>query len=145
METHGAISADEASAALESVRHSRARVAWSRYPVWYWITTGASLGAMCYATLLPRWWVLAVAAALVVLQVIVVRAACRARGVCEGWMRSAMTRGEGAALYGPAFVVIFSNTVVSKYVSWSSIVAAVLVCVVFAGTGLILGARSACR
>jgi hypothetical protein len=36
METYGPIDADEASAALASVRHSRTRVAWSGYPAWYW-------------------------------------------------------------------------------------------------------------
>jgi len=41
--------------------------------------------------------------------------------------------------------VILGNAVASKFVSWSPIVAAVLVFVLYAGTGLILGARSARR
>ncbi len=79
------------------------------------------------------------------LLVFVARAASRARGVCEGWVRSAMTFREGAVLYGPAAVLILANGVVSKFVWWSSIVAAVLMFVAFTGTGLVLSARAARR
>lgn len=95
--------------------------------------------------LLPDWWDLAIPAVVAVLLVIVTRAACRARGVCEGWIRSAMTLRDGIVLGGPAAAVILANGVVSKFVPWSSIVAAVLVFLLFAGTGLILSARAAHR
>ena len=60
METYEPIDADEAAAALASVRDSRARVAWAGYPAWYWLATGAAFGGMSYAVLLPSWWTLAV-------------------------------------------------------------------------------------
>jgi hypothetical protein len=31
-------------------------VAWSGYPAWYWRATGAGMGALSYAVLLPGWW-----------------------------------------------------------------------------------------
>jgi hypothetical protein len=148
METNGSISADEASAALTSVRRSRRRVAWSGYPVWYWLLTGAGLSAGTVAILLPGWWGLAIAAVVVVGLVRVAYAASRARGVCEGWIRGAMTWRDGVALYGPVTVVIFANAVLSRFVSWwtwSTIVAAVLVFLLFTGTGFMLGARAARR
>lgn len=145
METSGSISADEASAALTSVRRSRTRVAWSGYPAWYWLTSGAGLSVGTAAILLPDWWGLAIAAVVVVGLVRVAHAASRARGVCEGWIRGAMTWRDGVVLYGPAFVVIFANSVVSRFAWWSSIVAAVLVFLLFAGTGLTLSARAARR
>jgi hypothetical protein len=94
---------------------------------------------------LPDWWGLAIAAVVVVGLVRVAHAASRARGVCEGWIRGAMTWRDGVVLYGPAFVVIFANSVVSRFAWWSSIVAAVLVFLLFAGTGLTLSARAARR
>ena len=145
METFGSVDADEASAALESVRRSRTRVAWSGYPAWYWLTTGACLGAESFVTLLPVWGALPILAVIAVLLVMVTLAASRARGVCEGWIRSAMTLRERAVLYGPAAVVILAGAVASKFAFWSPIVAAVLVFMLFAGTGLTLSARAARR
>jgi hypothetical protein len=148
METYEPIDADEASAALVSVRHSRARVAWSGYPAWYWLTTGACLGAESYAMLLPGWWALPISAVLAVLLVMVARAAGRARGVCEGWTRSAMTRREAVVLGGPAAVVVLASAAASKFAAWPPwvpIVAAVLVFMLYAGTGLTLSARAARR
>jgi hypothetical protein len=148
METYEPINADEASEALASVRHSRMRVAWSGYPAWYWLTTGAGMGAVSYAIRLPGWWALAVSAVLAVLLVMVARAASRARGVCEGWTRSARTCREAVVLGGPAAVVVLASAAASKFASWPSwspIVAAVLVFMLFAGTGLTLSARAARR
>jgi hypothetical protein len=143
METYDPIGTDEAAAALASARRSRARVAWSGYPAWYWLATGAALGATTYAILLPGWWNLAVPAVLCVLLVVVACAASRARGVCDGWIRSALTVRDGMTLYGPAGVLILANAAVSKITPWSSVVAAVLVFALFAGTGLIQSARTA--
>ena len=224
METDEPIGADEAAAALASVRHSRARVAWSGYPAWYWLVvmatraacrargvcegwarsaitrrdravlygpataviftsgltsrtaawpsavaavlvfllfagTGLALSARAgfdhlihaparlraCAVLLPLGWALAACASLVLLVVIATRAACRARGVCEGWARSAMTRRDRAVLYGPATAVIFASGLTSRTAAWPSAVAAVLVFLLFAGTGLALSARAGCR
>jgi hypothetical protein len=148
METYEPINADEASAALASVRHSRTRVAWSGYPSWYWLTTGACLGALSCTMLLPGWWDLAISAVLAVLWVMVTRAACRARGVCEGWTRSAMTRRDTVVLGGPAAVVVLASAIASKFASWppwSPAVAAALVFMLWAGTGLTLSARAARR
>lgn len=145
METYGGsgpIDADEASAALAAARHSRARVAWAGYPAWYWLATGAALGAGSYAILLPGWWGLVIPAALGIVLVMVARAASRARGVCEGWIRSAMTHRDQLVLYGPPAVVIIAGAAGSKFATWPPIVAAVLVLVLFAGTGLALSARS---
>jgi hypothetical protein len=141
METDEPIGADEAAAALASVRHSRARVAWSGYPAWYWLAVGACLAAGACAVLLPLGWALAACASLVVLVITATRAACRARGVCEGWARSAMTRRDRAVLYGPATAVIFASGLTSRTAAWPSAVAAVLVFLLFAGTGLALSAR----
>jgi hypothetical protein len=146
METYGSIGADEASAALASVRRSRTRVAWSGYPAWYWLVTGAGLSVGTVAILLPDWWGLAVVVVVTVGLVRVAHAASRARGVCEGWIRGAMTWRDGVVLYGPATVVILANAVVSRFAlwwPWSSIVAAVLVFLLFAGTGFTLSARAA--
>ncbi|HEX6519985.1 MAG TPA: hypothetical protein VF070_08215 [Streptosporangiaceae bacterium] len=41
METLEQVSPQEAAEALESARRSRARVAWSGYPWWYWVARGA--------------------------------------------------------------------------------------------------------
>jgi hypothetical protein len=148
METNRSINVDEASAALASVRRSRARVAWGGYPAWYWLATGAGLSAGSVAILLPGWWDVMIAAMVAALLVVVARAAGRARGVCEGWVRSAMTWRDGLVLYGPATVVIFASAVASRFALWSpwtSIVAAVLVFLLFAGAGLTLSARAARR
>jgi hypothetical protein len=143
LETNGSIDAEEASAALASVTRSRARVAWSGYPAWYWLATGACLGGLFYAMLLPSWWAGGIITGAGALLVLVIRAAGRTRGVCEGWVCTAMSRRDAVILYGPVAVVILADVVVSRFVSWSSIVAAVLVFVVFAGTGLMLSARAA--
>jgi len=146
METHGSIDAEEAAAALASVRESRARVAWSGYPAWYWITTGTALGALTYMTLVPGWPATVLSAGIAVVLVLVTRAACRARGVCVGWTPSAMSRREAAILYGPAALVILASAAAVRFAAWSSpwpsIVAAVLVGALFAGTGLTLSARA---
>jgi hypothetical protein len=52
-----------------------------------------------------------------VLLVMVARAASRARGVCEGWTRSAMTCQEVIVLYGPTAVVMLASAAVSKLAS----------------------------
>lgn len=146
METNGSISADEASAALASARSTRARATWGGYPAWYWLATGAGLAMATLAVLLPDWAYLALSAVVAVSLVYVVRAAGRARGVCEGWMRRGMTRPEALVLYGPAIVVILANGFVARYgtwLPWAPIVAAVLVFALFVGAGLTLTARAA--
>jgi hypothetical protein len=145
METNGPIGADEASAALAAVRHSRARVAWGGYPAWYWLTTGAAMGALPYALELPGWWTLAASAVLAVALAAVAHAASRARGVCEGWTRTAMTHRDRLVLNGPPAVLIIAGAAGSKFASWPPIAAAVLVFLLFAGTGLTLSARAARR
>jgi hypothetical protein len=149
METHGSVDAGQASEALASVRDVRARVAWSGYPAWYWPTTGAALGALCFTTLLSGWPAVAVSAGLALLLVMAARAACRARGVCEGWTRGAMTRREAVVLYGPAAVVILANAVIFKVAPsswpWAPAAAAVLMFLLFTGTGLTLSTRAARR
>lgn len=146
METYESIDAEEAAAALASVQQSRARVAWSGYPAWYWLTTGACLGALMYVTLLPGWLAPALSAGIAVVLGLVARAACRARGVSECRTRSAMSRREAVVLYGPVALVILALAAVARFASWSSpwssIVAAVLVFILFAGTGLTLTARA---
>ncbi|WP_326952403.1 hypothetical protein [Amycolatopsis sp. NBC_01286] len=148
METNRSINAPDASAALAEVRRSRARVAWSGYPAWYWLVTGAGLSAVTAAVLLPDWWGLAVVAVVASGLVKVAHLAGRRRGVCEGWVRSAMTAREVLALYGPAAVVILADAVAQRadwWSPWSSIVAAVLVFGLFAGVGLTFTARAGRR
>lgn len=145
METQGPISAAEASAALASVRRSRARLAWTGYPTWYWLTTAAVLAALPFATLLPDWLGFAVCVVVGVLGGVLAVAVSRVRGVCEGWTRSAMRWREGILLYGPALVVLFAGAIWSRFAWWSPIMAAVLGFVLFAGTGLTLSARAARR
>lgn len=145
METYEPIDADEASAALASARYSRARVAWSGYPTWYWPATGAVLGGLSCTFLLPGWPAFAVPVALGVLFAVAVRAASRARGVREGWACGAMTHRDAVALYGPAALVILAGAAGSKFASWAPAAAAVLVFMLVAGTGLALGARAARR
>lgn len=141
METYEPTSPAQAAQALAAAESSRARVAWSGYPAWYWIATGAGLGAMTYAMALPGWWVAAAAIVIGPSLFFITRAACRARGVCEGYFRSAMTRRDTAILYGPAIMLMLGSAVTTKYATWSSVIAAALVCAIFAGTGLV---RSAC-
>jgi hypothetical protein len=142
METNGRISAGEASAALAAARQSRARVAWAGYPAWYWLTTGAAMGALPYALQLHGWQALAVPVALTVVLVTVAHAASRARGVCEGWTRSAMTHRDMLILNGPPAVLVIASAAGSKFASWPPIAAAALVFLLFAGTGLTLSARA---
>jgi hypothetical protein len=142
METDGQISVDEASAALAAAQRTRARVAWSGYPAWYWLATGAGMGAVCYAVLQPGWWVLPLAAVAGLTLIIVARVASRARGIREGCQRSSMTVRDQVVLGGPAALLILAGAAASKFVSWLPAVAAVLVFVVYAGTGLMLSARA---
>jgi hypothetical protein len=142
METNGQISVDEASAALAAAQRTRARVAWSGYPAWYWLATGAGMGAVCYAVLQPGWWVLPLAAVAGLTLIIVARVASRARGIREGCQRSSMTLRDQVVLGGPAALLILAGAAASKFVSWLPAVAAVLVFVVYAGTGLMLSARA---
>jgi hypothetical protein len=143
METHGSVSVDEASVALAAVERSRSRVAWSGYPAWYWLATGAGLGALTYVTTRSGWWNLAIPVVGVFL-ILVARAASKARGVCEG-LGSAMRPLEVLVLYGPAVALMLADAFVSKSVSWAPIPVAVLVFAVFAGTGLALGASAGRR
>jgi len=149
METHGSIDADEAAAALASVRQSRTRVAWSGYPAWYWIATGAGMGALAPMMLLSGWPVLVAAAAIAALLVVAPRAAGRARGVREGWACGAMTFRESAALYGPAALVILASAATVKLAPWSSpwppIAGAVGIFVLIAARGILGSSRAARR
>ena len=142
METNGPVSADEASAALAAVNQTRARVAWSGYPAWYWLATGAGLGAACYAALLPSWWDLAIAPLAGATLLTVARAASRARGIRERCQRGAMTSRDRVILSGPAALVMLAGSAASKLASWPLAVPAVLAGTIFAGTGLILSARA---
>jgi hypothetical protein len=143
METNGSISVDEASAALASARRSRARVAWSGYPKWYWLATGAGLGVMSYATFLPDGWDYAVVLAVAVILVLVARAASQVRGINEGCVRTTMRVRDMVLLYAPPTVLILGDAILSKFVSWSPIPGSVLVFLLFAGTGLTASARAA--
>jgi hypothetical protein len=143
METRDPVSADEAAAALAMAERTRTRVAWAGYPAWYWLTTGAAMGAVCYAVLRPGWWVAPVAVLAAVTLVIGARAASRARGIRDGCQRSAMTMREQLVLGGPAALLIIVGAAASKVVPWLPAVAAVLVFLVFAGTGLTMSARAA--
>jgi hypothetical protein len=142
METHGPVSADEALAALAAAESSRRRVAWAGYPAWYWLVTGALLGAVAFAMMLPGWWDLVVEIPAAALLFLVARAGCRARGICEGVFRTAMTTRDTFLLYGPSALVIVAGAAAWHTVSWAPAVAAGLVFVLFAGTGLVLGARA---
>lgn len=149
METDGSISTDEASAALASAERSRARVAWSGYPAWYWPTTAAGLAVMAFAMLLPDWWDAVGVAVLSTLLTVLNVTVSRTRGVCEGWTRSAMRWRDVIALYGPAVVLLLANALMPGFAGWSPIVAAVLsaplVFLLFAGTAFTLSARAARR
>jgi hypothetical protein len=145
METYRSVGPDEAAEALAAARHSRARVAWAGYPAWYWLTTGAAMGALPYALQLSGWRALAISAAIAAVLVIATYTASRARGVCEGWVRTAMTHRDRLVLNGPPAVLIIAGAAGSKFASWPPIAAAVLVFLLFAGTGLALSARAARR
>jgi hypothetical protein len=145
METYEPIGADEAAAALASVQDSRARVAFAGYPPWYWLATGAGLGAMSYAVMMPSGWSVAALAAIGVVLIAVARAACRARGICEGWVGAMTLRGM-LTLYVPVAVTILASAAASKVTAWSpwpAAAGAVVVFLLFAGTGLALTARAA--
>ncbi|HEY3610572.1 MAG TPA: hypothetical protein VGL06_23925 [Pseudonocardiaceae bacterium] len=146
METNGLISAAEASAALTSAKQTRARVAWTGYPAWYWLTTAAGLATTPFVVLLPDWWDLAAGLPLVALLFLVAVRASRVRGVCEGWTGTAMRWWEMGLLYGPPVVLIFANAVVYRFALWSPILAAaataVLIFALFAGTARRLSARA---
>jgi hypothetical protein len=144
METYGPVSAGEAAAALAAVQDSRARVAFARYPPWYWLGTGAGLGAMSYAVMMPSRWSVAVLAAVGVVLIAAARVACRARGICEGWVGAMTLRGM-VTLYVPVAVAILASAAASKVTAWSPWPAAggaVTVFLWFAGTGLALTARA---
>ncbi|TDV35913.1 hypothetical protein [Actinophytocola oryzae] len=142
METDGPVSVAEASAALAAVERSRARVAWTGYPRWYWLATAAGLAALPVMVLLPVWLglVSCVVVTLVLLRLVV--AASRARGVCEGWTGGAMRWWEVSVLYGPAVVVAVAGGLTVRLAWWSPVVAAVVVFASFAGTGLASSARA---
>ena len=145
METNRPIEIDEASAALAAVRRSRARVAWAGYPAWYWFGTGAVLAVGALAMLVPSWWGLLVSAGAVVALVRITVAAGRARGVCEGWVRAAMTWREALFLYGPAIAVILAGAVATRLAlwwPWPPIVAAILAFGLFTAAGRTLSARA---
>lgn len=142
METNGPVSAGEASAALAAAKQARARVAWSGYPAWYWLASGAGMAALCYAALLPSWWVLAIAPGAGAALVIVARAANRVRGVRERCQRGAMTWRDRVILAGPAALVMLAGAAASKFAPWPPAATGVLVGMMFAGTGLILSARA---
>ena len=120
-------------------------MAWSGYPAWYWLTTGAALGALCYTIQLTGWWAAAASVPIAATMVWVAHAASRARGVCEGWVNRAMPHRDRIVLYGPAAAVILAGAAGSKFASWPPIVAAVLLFTLFAGSRLTLSARAACR
>jgi hypothetical protein len=144
METYEPIGSGEAAAALASIRDSRARVAFAGYPAWYWLATGAGLGAMSCAVMMPSSWSLAVLAAVGIVLIAAARAACRARGICEGWIGAMTLRGM-VTLYVPAAVVILASALASKVATWSpwpEILGAVLVFLLIAGTGITLTARA---
>lgn len=100
------------------------------------------MGAVCYAVLQPGWWVLPLAAVAGLTLIIVARVASRARGIREGCQRSSVTLRDQVVLGGPAALLILAGAAASKFVSWLPAVAAVLVFVVYAGTGLMLSARA---
>ena len=117
-------------------------MAWAGYPAWYWLLSGAGLGAVAYLIMSPSNWELLGAAAVAVLLVVVTRAASRVRGICEGHFRSAMTLREKLLLSGPAALVIVAGAFASTFVGWAPAVAATAVFALYAGTGLALGARA---
>jgi hypothetical protein len=145
MNTYERISADEAAEALAAAEGSRARVAWSGYPSWYWLTTGAGLGLATYLIGQQGWWGPAIAVVIAAGVTYLAYAAAKARGVCAGWVRGAMTTRDWLLLYGPATLVIVASAFWSKYATWPPIAGGVLAFALFAGTGLAMGARAARR
>jgi hypothetical protein len=142
METNERVSPEQASAALAAVRHSRAQVALGGYPAWYWVTTAACLAAVPATMLLPTWWVLPAAVLTSALLIAVTSAAARARGIRENCVRTALTPRDRAVLYGPAAVLMLASGAAYKAASWVPAAAAVLIFLLFAATGLILGTRA---
>jgi hypothetical protein len=145
METQGPVSAGAASVALASVKRSRERLAWAGYPRWYWLSAAAAWAVLPLAMLLPVWAGLACVGVVAVVVLRLTVAAGRARGVCEGWTRSAMRWPEVTVLYGPSTAVMLASAFVPRSAWWLAIVGAVLVFVLFAGTALALSARAARR
>jgi hypothetical protein len=143
METNRPIDAAEASAALATVQRSRAAVAWRGYPYWYWLATGAGMAAILYTINLPGDWALAATVVLGAALILITYAAAKARGICEGWVSRARPKRDALLLAGPMIVVMFANVFVSKSIPWSSIPAAILEFILFAGAGLLLSARAA--
>lgn len=141
METGRSISIEEASAALAEVRRSQSLVAWRGYPSWYWLGTGACLGGMANAMVLPGGWDLAVAAVIGVVLIVMTHAASRVRGVCEGWFHGARPFADRILLAGPAAFVMVAGAFAAKFAAWAAVVAGVLIFVLFAGTGLAMSAR----
>jgi membrane glycosyltransferase len=109
------------------------------------LATAAGLAVLPVATLLPVWLGVATVAVVAIVLFRLIVAASRARGVCEGWTRSAMRMWDVVALYGPAVVVTNAAVFMSRLAWWSPIVAAVLVFALFAGTALALSARAGRR
>ena len=101
------------------------------------------------AALLPGWGTVAISVIIGVLLVVVAHAGNRARGIREACVRGSMTRRDKIVLGGPAALVIIAIAAAAKIAGWPSfwpsIVAAVLVFILFAGTGLTLTARAARR
>jgi hypothetical protein len=145
METQEPVGVSEASAALASVKQSRTRLAWAGYPAWYWLGTATAWAVLPLAMLLPAWAGLACVGVVAVAVLRLTVAAGRARGVCEGWTRSAMRWPEVTLLYGPATAVLLASAFIPRSTWWLTIVGAVLVFVLFAGTALALSARAARR
>ena len=98
---------------------------------------------MCYAVLRPGWWVPPVAVLAAVTLVIGARAAEPGPGHPRGCQRGAMTMRGQLVLGGPAALLIIAGAAAPKVVPWVLAVAAVLVFLVFAGTGLTMSARAA--
>jgi hypothetical protein len=145
METQEPVSVSEASEALASVKQSRARLAWAGYPAWYWWSAAAAWAVLPPAMLLPVWAGLACVAVVAVAVLRLTVAAGRARGVCEGWTRSAMRWPEVTVLYGPATAARTRSPASPRSAWWLAIAGAVLVFVLFAGAALALSARAARR
>ena len=143
METNGPVSAAEASAALASVERSRTRVAWAGYPRWYWFAAGAGIGLLPLSGVLPTW--LGVSAFVTALAVLLwlVHFASRIRGVSEYPLRGVMRWRELLLLYGPTNLVLYAGSFMEKFLWWAPIASAVLIFVLFSGTGLWLSARAA--
>ncbi|MBP2330453.1 membrane protein implicated in regulation of membrane protease activity [Kibdelosporangium banguiense] len=144
METHGHVTAAEALAALASTEQSRARVAWAGYPAWHWYAIGAGMAAVPLTTLLsPLWLGLTSTVALTLLLLVLTIRTSRARGVCEGWTRSAMRLREAALLYGPTVFLLTAGSFMALLGWWAPVTAAVLGFAVFTITAHTLRTRAA--